>query len=105
MGKTPLSEQIRIMATTTSSAVGYFAKTAKHQASWAARNRDGKPLGKSVEVEYDMVDLPAWNFDQPVGGPVLRLVLGILKKMIEGHGEEFSEALLPLLEISDEEQK
>ena len=69
------------------------------------KNRDGKPLGKMVEVEYDMFDLPAWDFDRLVGGPILRLALGILKKMIESDGDEFSEALLPLLEISDEEQK
>jgi hypothetical protein len=69
------------------------------------KDRDGKPLGKLVEIEYDVVDLPAWNFDRLVGGPVLRAVLGILKKMIEGHADELPEAMLPLCEISDEEQK
>lgn len=69
------------------------------------KGRDGKPLGKTVEIDYDVVDLPAWDFKALVGGPVLRLALGILKKMIEGDGEEFPEALLPLREISDEEQK
>ncbi|MCL2304273.1 MAG: hypothetical protein FWC43_02905 [Planctomycetaceae bacterium] len=69
------------------------------------KDKDGQPVGKVVEVEYDVVDLPAWDFDKLVGGPVLRLALGILKKMIEDAGEEFSEAMLPLREISDNEQK
>jgi len=69
------------------------------------KDKDGNPVGKAVEVEYDVVDLPAWDFDKLVGGPVLRLALGILKKMTEDAGLEFSEALLPLLEIDDEEQK
>jgi hypothetical protein len=47
------------------------------------KDRDGKPLGKLVEIEYDVVDLPAWNFDHLVGGPVLRAVLGILKNMMQ----------------------
>jgi len=66
---------------------------------------DGKPLGHVPEFQYKVVDLPAWDFDQLVGGPILRLALDILKKMIESDGDEFSETLLPLLEISDEEQK
>jgi hypothetical protein len=69
------------------------------------KGRDGKPLGKMVEIEYDVVDLPTWDFDKLVGGPVLRLATGILKKMLEDDGDEWPEALLPLREISDEEQK
>ena len=69
------------------------------------KDRDGKPLGHVPEMKYDVFDLPAWDFDKLVGGPVLRLALGILKKMIEESGEEFSEAMLPLLEMSDAEQK
>ena len=69
------------------------------------KGRDGKPLGKLVEIEYDVVDLPAWDFDKLIGGPVLRLAMGILKKTLEGSGDEWPEALLPLREISDEEQK
>ena len=69
------------------------------------KDRNGKPIGKAVEVEYDLVDLPAWDFRKLVGGPVLKSVLGLLKKMIEGNDEGFSEAFLPLLEITDEEQK
>jgi len=69
------------------------------------KGRNGKPLGKAVIVEYDVVDLPAWNFDDLVGGPVLRCALGILKKMIEEAGENFPEALRPLLELSDKDQK
>jgi hypothetical protein len=69
------------------------------------KGRDGKPLGKLVEIDYDVVDLPAWDFGSLVGGPVLRLVLGMLHKMTGGHEDEFPEALLPLLEITDEEEK
>jgi hypothetical protein len=68
------------------------------------KDSDGKLLGKKVEIEYDVVDLPAWNFGDLIGGPVLRAVLGVLKKMLEGHEDEFSEAMLPLREISDEAQ-
>ena len=69
------------------------------------KGRDGKTVGKAVEIEYDVVDLPAWDFDKLVGSTVLRLVLGILKKMVEGDGDEFPEALLPIREISDGEQR
>ncbi|MCL2117194.1 MAG: Rpn family recombination-promoting nuclease/putative transposase [Planctomycetaceae bacterium] len=69
------------------------------------KGRDGKPLGKTVEIEYDVVDLPAWDYNQLAGGAVLRLALGILKKMLEGRKDEFAEAILPLREISDQEQK
>jgi hypothetical protein len=69
------------------------------------KGRDGKPLGKLVEIEYDVVDLPAWDFGKLVGGAVLRLVLGMLHKMTGGVEDEFPEALLPLREIKDEGQK
>ena len=32
------------------------------------KGRDGKPLGKTVKIDDDVVDLPAWEFDQLVGG-------------------------------------
>ena len=69
------------------------------------KGEDGKPLGKVVEIEYDLVDLPAWDFRKLVGGPVLRLALGILKKMIEENEDELSDVFLPLREITNEEQK
>ena len=69
------------------------------------KGSDGKPLGKAVEIEYDVVDLPAWNFSKLVGGTVLRLALGILHKMTGEYLSEFPEALLPLMEISDEGRK
>ena len=69
------------------------------------KDHSGKPVGHVPEIKYQVVDLPAWDFRKLVGGPVLRLALGILKKMIEDDGEEFSEAMLQLREISDEEQK
>ena len=69
------------------------------------KGRDGKPLGKAVEVEYDVVDLPNWNFSKLVGGTVLRLVLGMLLKMTGDNPDEFPEALKPLSEITDEKQQ
>ena len=69
------------------------------------KGSDGKPLGKTVEIEYDIVDLPAWNFDNLVGGAVLRLTLGLLHKMAGGNIDELPEALKPLLEVTDTEER
>ena len=69
------------------------------------KDKDGNPIGKTVEIAYDVVDLPAWDFDKLIGGPVVRLALGILKATAEDMEEELPEALSPLREISDEEQK
>ena len=69
------------------------------------KGSDGKPLGKMVEIEYDVVDLPAWDFDRLVGSTVLRLALGVLHKMTGGSDEDFPVALLPLREIENEAQK
>ena len=66
---------------------------------------DGKALGHIPEIPYKVVDLPAWDFRELVGGTMLRLVLGMLHKMTGGHRDDFPEALLPLLEISDQAQK
>ena len=67
------------------------------------KDKSGKPIGTSIEFEYDVVDLPEWDFNELVGGPELRLVVGMLKKMSEGRELEFPEALRPLLEITDGE--
>jgi hypothetical protein len=69
------------------------------------KGSDGKPLGHVPEIRYDVVDLPAWDFDNLVGGTVLRLALGMLHKMTGGNLDEFPEALKPLLEITDEGQR
>jgi hypothetical protein len=68
------------------------------------KDKDGKPIGKVIEVEYDVVDLPAYDLRKLMGGPVLRVVLGVLKKMIEDAGEDFPVALMPLLEMDDAEK-
>ena len=69
------------------------------------KGRDGKPLGHVPEIRYDVVDLPAWDFDKLVGGAVLRLALGMLHKMTGGNLDEFPEVLKLLSEITDEEQQ
>ena len=69
------------------------------------KGEDGEPLGKTVEIEYDIVDLPAWDFNELVGGTVVRLVLGLLHKMAGGNLDEFTEALKPLMEIADPTQR
>ena len=69
------------------------------------KGSDGKPLGKTVEIDYDVVDLPAWDFDNLVGGTVLRLALGMLHKMTGGNLDEFPEALKPLRDIANEGQR
>ena len=68
------------------------------------KSRDGKPIGKIVEVEYDVVDLPAWDIKKLVGGAVLRSALMMLHKMTGGKLDEFPEALLPLLELPEGER-
>ena len=55
------------------------------------KGRDGKPVGSKVEIEYEIVDLPAWDFTKLIGGPELRLVLGILHKMTGENPDDFSE--------------
>jgi hypothetical protein len=69
------------------------------------KGSDGKTLGHVPEIRYDVVDLPAWDFDNLVGGTVLRLALGMLHKMAGGNPDDFPEALLPLMEITDEGQR
>jgi hypothetical protein len=72
---------------------------------FVAKSRNGSPLGMVPEIDYDVVDLPAQDFHRLTGGAVLRLALGILKKTVEGLEDEFAEAMLPLAEIADEEEK
>ena len=67
------------------------------------KDQNSKSIGTSIEFEYDVVDLPAWDFDKLVGCPELRLAVGMLKKMTEGKEFDFPEALRPLLEIADGE--
>ena len=78
-----------------------FRGTPPKMSASLPKGRDGKPLGKMVEIDYDVVDLPAWDVSKLVGGAVLRLTLGILHKMTGGNEDEFPEALLPLREVVD----
>ena len=68
------------------------------------KGRDGKPVGKAVEVEYDVVDLPSWDFDKLTGGAVLRSALMMLHTMTGGDLDAFPKALLPLLELPEGER-
>ncbi|MDR1268403.1 MAG: Rpn family recombination-promoting nuclease/putative transposase [Planctomycetaceae bacterium] len=72
---------------------------------WLPKDKNGQPIGVVPEVKYDVIDLPGLNANKLCGGTVLRLGLGILKKMTEGMEEEFADAMLPLMEIDDEEQQ
>jgi hypothetical protein len=69
------------------------------------KDKDGNPIGAVPEIKYDVVDLPEFDLETLRGGAVLRLGMGILKKMTEGTEEEFPEALQPLLEIDNEKQQ
>jgi hypothetical protein len=66
------------------------------------KKQDGKPLGHIPEIKYTVIDLPAWNFKNFVGGPVLRLVLGILQTMTVGDEDNLPAAFLPLGEVPDD---
>ncbi|GHT44512.1 hypothetical protein FACS189454_02130 [Planctomycetales bacterium] len=74
-------------------------------ADFVAKSKSGTPLGMVPEIDYDVVDLPARDFSKLTGNTVLRLALGILKKTVEGLEDEFNEAMLPLAEIADEEER
>ena len=65
------------------------------------KDGDGEPVGKTVEVTYDVVDLPAWDFDKLTGGAVLRSALMMLHTTTGGHLDDFPKALLPLLELPE----
>jgi hypothetical protein len=69
------------------------------------KDRDGKPIGHVPEIRYDVVDLPSWDFNELVGGTVLRLSLGMLQKMTGENLDEYPEVLKLLSEITDEEQQ
>ena len=68
------------------------------------KRRDGKPVGKMVDIEFDVVDLPAWNFNDLVGGAVLRSTLMMLHRITGGKLDDFQDAFRPLLELPEDEQ-
>jgi hypothetical protein len=65
---------------------------------------DGKPLGHVPEIRYEVVDLPAWNFDKLTGGAVLRSALMMLHRITGGNLDDFPAALRPLLELPEGER-
>jgi len=68
------------------------------------KDKDGKPIGKAVEIEYDVVDLPAWDFDKLTGGAILRSALQMLYTMTGENLDAFPKALLPLLGLPEGER-
>ncbi|MDR0611009.1 MAG: Rpn family recombination-promoting nuclease/putative transposase [Planctomycetaceae bacterium] len=74
-------------------------------ADWLAKDESGHPIGFIPDVNYYVVDLPKYDGDHLYGGPELRAAIGILKNMTEGNEDEFAKALLPIMEIADEQQQ
>jgi hypothetical protein len=72
---------------------------------WLPKDENGQILGFAPEIHYTVVDLPAIDIDRLCGSPTLRAAMGILKNTTEGHEEEFAQAMLPLTEIEDEQQR
>jgi len=68
------------------------------------KGQDGEPIGNTVEVTYDVVDLPNWNCDTLIGGAVLRSSLIMLHTTTGGNLDDFPKALLPLLELPEGER-
>ncbi|MDR1141744.1 MAG: Rpn family recombination-promoting nuclease/putative transposase [Planctomycetaceae bacterium] len=69
------------------------------------KDANGQPIGYAPKVPYDVVDLPAFDMADLHGEAVTRIGMGILKKMTEGHEDEFAEAMLPIAEITDDKLK
>ncbi|MDR0703862.1 MAG: Rpn family recombination-promoting nuclease/putative transposase [Planctomycetaceae bacterium] len=77
----------------------------KKLADLLPKDEYGQPIGWIPDIRYDMIDLPAEKIEHLRGGVILRVTLGILKKMAEGLEEEFDKAMLPLTELDDEKQQ
>ncbi|MDR2117513.1 MAG: Rpn family recombination-promoting nuclease/putative transposase [Planctomycetaceae bacterium] len=70
------------------------------------KDENGEPIGYAPEIHYTIVDLSSLPMSELRGEePLSRFAMGILKKMTEGAEEEFGEAMLPLMELEDEEQQ
>ena len=68
------------------------------------KDEEGKPVGKTVEITYDVVDLPDWDFEKLMGGAVLRSALMMLHRITGRNLDDFPAALTPLLELPDGER-
>ncbi|MDR2116172.1 MAG: Rpn family recombination-promoting nuclease/putative transposase, partial [Planctomycetaceae bacterium] len=68
----------------------------KKLADLLPKDQNGQPIGWVPDIRYDIVDLPAEDIEDLRGGVILRVTLGVLKKMGEGLEEEFDQAILPL---------
>ncbi|MDR1924617.1 MAG: Rpn family recombination-promoting nuclease/putative transposase [Planctomycetaceae bacterium] len=69
------------------------------------KDRHGNIIGSEFNFQYEVIDLPAIDMEKLCGGAVLRLGMGVLKKMTEGLEGEFAEALRPLMEVADEREQ
>ncbi|MGL6193904.1 MAG: Rpn family recombination-promoting nuclease/putative transposase, partial [Thermoguttaceae bacterium] len=69
------------------------------------KDANGDQIGSTLDIRYDVVDLPEHDWDKLIGLPHLRLVMGVLKKMTESFDEDFSDALMPLREFTSEREQ
>jgi hypothetical protein len=72
---------------------------------WLVKDENDQPMGFVPDINYYVVDLPAYDIDHLRGGPELRATLGILKNMTEGNEDDFAKAMLPIAEIDDARQQ
>ncbi|MDR0610299.1 MAG: Rpn family recombination-promoting nuclease/putative transposase [Planctomycetaceae bacterium] len=72
---------------------------------WLAKDENDQPMGFVPDVRYYVVDLPKYDGNHLCGGPELRTAIGILKNMTEGNEDEFAKAMLPMMEIDDDQQQ
>jgi hypothetical protein len=72
---------------------------------WLVKDENNQPMGFAPDINYHVVDLPAYDVDHLRGRPELRAAIGILKNMTEGNEDDFAKAMLPIAEIDDDQQQ
>jgi hypothetical protein len=65
----------------------------------------GLTVVNQLDFDYDMICLPDLELENLLGSPLLKATLGVAKVLTEGHPEYFSDALLPLKNCPDYEEK
>ncbi|MDR2437807.1 MAG: Rpn family recombination-promoting nuclease/putative transposase [Planctomycetaceae bacterium] len=66
---------------------------------------EGLTMVNQLDFDYDVVYLPDIELDNLLGSPLLKTTLGVAKVLTEGHPEYFSDALLPLKNYLDYDEK